>query len=161
MRHGPWAAISAIVLSAALVFAAPARAGQGDEVLAGAVIGTSAGLVVAGAINITYENEDADRNFATILIAGGLAGATVGTLFGLALPDDALERELGIEPKPAAPDKPAADDAPADDSPTDGSGLYRPARRETRDIRWRFGFGPTPEGRGGFVILVADFGGHR
>ncbi len=89
-------AIVAVLIASILLLpvgARPAHAGEGDEVLVGFLIGTSAGLVAGGAITILWRNPDSDRNITTILVTSSLIGATAGTLWGLSLPDDAFEKD--------------------------------------------------------------------
>ncbi|MCC6156517.1 MAG: hypothetical protein IT350_00570 [Deltaproteobacteria bacterium] len=93
----PFAPVVIAVLTASILLvpagSRPANAGEGDEVLVGFLIGTSAGLVAGGAITILWRNPDADRNITTILVSSSLIGATAGTLWGLSLPDDAFEKD--------------------------------------------------------------------
>ena len=70
-----------------------ANAGQADEVLLGFVFGTSFGLLFAGTMLIFYTNPESDVNIETVLITGGLIGATGGIILGSCLPNDAVERD--------------------------------------------------------------------
>ncbi|MCZ7581985.1 MAG: hypothetical protein M5R36_00915 [Deltaproteobacteria bacterium] len=66
---------------------------EGDEELAGFLIGTSAGLIAGGVFSVFYRNQDSDRNITTILIASSVLGAAAGTIWDVSLPDDAIENE--------------------------------------------------------------------
>jgi len=87
------ALVLAVFICLFVMTAPPAQAGQADEILLGFVYGTSFGLLFSGTMLIFYTNPDSDMNIETVLITGGLIGATGGIIFGALLPDNAVERD--------------------------------------------------------------------
>lgn len=89
----PIAFVVALSLCLSLFPVSNTSAGEVDEVLLGFVFGTSFGLLFSSGLLIIYTNPQSDVNITTVMIAGGLIGATGGIIFGTMLPDDATERD--------------------------------------------------------------------
>ena len=85
--------IIALVFCLCLFPVSKSNAGEVEEVLLGFVIGTSFGLLLSSGLMIIYTNPQSDVNITTMMITGGLIGATGGIILGTFLPNDAVERD--------------------------------------------------------------------